>query len=61
MYLSCFDDGACAEAVVVDTKGNPVRTIRAKRIGNEIHVSGLAAETECCLLGDQKDIAIIRC
>lgn len=61
VYLSCFDDGACAEAVVVDTKGNPVRTIRAKRIGNEIHVSGLAAETECCLLGDQKDIAIIRC
>ena len=60
VWLSCFEDGACAEAVVVDTKGEPVRTIRAKRIGNEIHVSGLAAETRCCLLGNQDNITIVR-
>ena len=59
--LSIFEDGACAEASVVDAKGNFVRKICAKRISNEIHVSGLAAETECRLLGDQSEITVVRC
>jgi len=59
--LSIFENGACAETSVVDAKGNFVRKICAKRIGNEIHVSGLAAETECRLLGDQSEITVVRC
>ena len=59
--LSCFEDGASAEASVVDAKGNFVRKICAKRVGNEIRVSGLAAETECRLLGDQTGIVVARC
>ena len=59
--LSIFEDGARAETSVVDAKGNFVRKICAKRVGNEIHVSGLAAETECRLLGDQSEITVVRC
>ena len=60
VYLSVFEDGASAEAAVVDTKGVDVRRICAQRIGNEIRVSGLAEETQCLLLGGQTDVTVVR-
>lgn len=60
VYLSVFEDGASAEAAVVDAKGVDVRRICAQRIGNEIRVSGLAEETQCLLLGGQTDVTVVR-